>query len=135
MLLLLTLGQLTARGRWVILGAAVNAGLIAAFACSTQLVLSLAFLLLLGTIDMVTATQRTTLTQLLVDDRFRGRTMSLQSISARGVHSLGQLQSGALASVVTAPVALVAGAFVLLGGAAYVALRRPELLGREPARG
>jgi hypothetical protein len=54
--------------------------------------------------------------------------MGLHSVSTRGVSPLGGVQIGALASLVGAPLAVVAGSLVSLAWICLVARRVPELL-------
>jgi MFS family permease len=117
---ILALNNTSHRWRWIIAGSLAFPCLVAAFGVSTNVFLSLAFLFGTGLVDMIVSTMRTTLLQLEVDDRFRGRIMSLNSIANRGVSPLGNLQAGTLATFMGAPAAIALGALVALGAAVAI---------------
>lgn len=101
--------------------------LLAAFALSPWLGLSMILLFALGAADGAWAVTRNTLAQLLVPDALRGRVMSVVVLATRGSAPLGRLQGGFLAGLVGAPAAVLLGAAVI--GAAVVRswrLRLPE---------
>jgi MFS family permease len=125
---LLALGTRATGGRWVMGASLLYPAVLIPFALSRDFGLSLALLVVAGLADMVTGTLRTTVLQLRVQDQFRGRVMGLHSVSTRGVSPLGGVQIGALASLVGAPLAVVAGSLVSLVWICLVARRVPELL-------
>ena len=73
------------------------------------------------------------LIQLTVEDRYRGRVMSLYTLFFVGTSPFGALLAGALAQRYGAPVATSACAIVLLGGALWVSVRLREIAAREAA--
>lgn len=98
----------------VILGAGtVYAVLLAAFALSPWLSLSMIVLFALGAADGAWAVTRNTLAQLLVPDELRGRVMSVVVLATRGSAPLGRLQAGFLAELAGAPAAALLGAAVI----------------------
>jgi MFS family permease len=102
--------------------------LLAAFALSPWLGLSMALLFALGAADGAWAVTRNTLAQLLVPDALRGRVMSVVVLATRGSAPLGRLQGGFVAGLVGGPVAVLFGAAVI--GAAVLRswrLRLPDL--------
>lgn len=87
--------------------------LLAAFALSPWLGLSMALLFALGAADGAWAVTRNTLAQLLVPDELRGRVMSVVVLATRGSAPLGRLQGGFLAGLVGGPAAVLLGAAVI----------------------
>jgi MFS family permease len=87
--------------------------LLAAFALSPWLGLSMTLLFVLGAADGAWAVTRNTLAQLLVPDELRGRVMSVVVLATRGSAPLGRLQAGFLAGLVGAPAAVLLGAAVI----------------------
>jgi len=89
------------------------AALLAAFALSPRLGLSMILLFALGAADGIWAVTRNTLAQLLVPDVLRGRVMSVVVMATRGSAPLGRVQAGFLAGLVGGPVAVLVGATVI----------------------
>jgi MFS family permease len=90
---------------------------------------ALAFLALAGAADVVSAIFRSTILQLSVPDRLRGRISGIHILVVTGGPRLGDLEAGVVAqlvsltfSVVSGGVACIVGAFAT--GAAYPELRR-----------
>lgn len=127
----IALSETPHRGRWILIGSVLYPPIIVGFALSTNFVLSLAFLFAAGVSEMAVGTLRQTVMQLQVAEQFRGRVMSLSSITARGLHPIGNLQSGVFATFIGAPLALLGGAVVALAFAIWVAFRTPELMRAE----
>ncbi len=74
-----------------------------------------------------------TLIQLTVEDRYRGRVMSLYTLFFIGTSPFGSLFAGAVAERWGAPVATSLCALVLFGGAVWVSGRLREIAAREAA--
>jgi MFS family permease len=74
-----------------------------------------------------------TLIQLTVDDRYRGRVMSLYTLFFVGTSPFGALIAGAIAQRFGAPVATTACALILLAGAVWVSARLRAVAAREAA--
>ncbi len=74
-----------------------------------------------------------TLIQLTVEDRYRGRVMSLYTLFFVGTSPFGSLFAGAVAERWGAPVATTICALVLFGGALWVSGRLREIAAREAA--
>jgi MFS family permease len=131
MILVIWLGHAGSRARWMLVGSLLYPLMLMGFAVSTILPLSIFMLFACGLSDMTVSTMRQTLLQLRVEDSFRGRVMSLQSISARGLSPMGSLQSGTVASLVNAPAALVLSGALALVLILAVWRRTPEIGARE----
>ena len=104
-----------------------------AFAWSRSVPLSAAmgFLAGFGLILYVASTN--TMLQHTVEDRFRGRVMSLYTLMLIGTAPLGALVLGGIAQRLGAPVSTSVSAVVLLGGAMWVSYRLRVLAAREAA--
>ena len=110
------------------------------FGLSTHLWLSLVFLFILGAADMVSVYIRMTLVQLETPDAMRGRVSAVNTVFIGASNELGEFESGALAALIGAVPAVVAGgvgtlAVVVLWARWFPTLLRRDRLveGREPA--
>jgi MFS family permease len=74
-----------------------------------------------------------TLIQLTVEDRYRGRVMSLYTLFFIGTSPLGALLAGGIAERWGAPMATTVCAVALVGGATWVIVRLREIAAREAA--
>jgi MFS family permease len=120
--------------RWHLLIGLVTAGAgLAGFAWSRWLPAMIAFAALAGFGLILYVSSTNTLIQLTVEDRYRGRVMSLYTLFFVGTSPLGSLFAGAVAQRWGAPVATSLCALVLLGGAIWVARRLREIAAREAA--
>jgi predicted MFS family arabinose efflux permease len=97
--------------------------LMAGFALSRTPLLSYVLLALAGASLMVVFAMFMTLVQANVDDRLRGRVVSVYSLAFRGAMPLGNLLAGLVAAVATAPRVLIANGLVMLGVGTVVLLR------------
>jgi len=117
--------------RVIMTAGALYAALLAAFALSPWLGLSMVLLFALGAVDGIWAVTRNTLAQLLVSDELRGRVMSVVVMATRGSAPLGRVQAGFVAGLVGGPVAVLVGAAVI-GTAVFYSwrLRLPATIER-----
>ena len=115
-MIFMVFAQLRRHMRVIIHAGALYSLLLAGFAVSPWLSLSIALLFLLGICDGIWGVNRNTLAQTLVPDALRGRVMSVVVLTTRGSAPLGRLQAGFLADLVGAPAATLVGAAVI-GGA------------------
>ena len=98
--------------------------LMVGFALSRQPILSYVLLFCAGAALMVVFAMFMTLVQSHVEDRMRGRVVSIYSLAFRGAIPLGNLVAGALASIWGAPRVLVINGLILVGMGAWVLARR-----------
>jgi len=98
-------------------------GLMLAFALSRTIVLSYAILFFAGAALMVVFAMFMTLVQSNVEDRLRGRVVSVYSLAFRGAMPLGNLVAGFLAALLTAPRVLMLDGLVLVSVGSVVLLR------------
>lgn len=98
-----------------------------AFALSRNFVLSLAILVVMGAVDMVSVFIRSSLVQLFTPDDRRGRVSAISGLAISASNELGEMQSGLAAALLGATGAVVFGGagaiFVTLAWAWYF----PEL--------
>lgn len=112
-MIFMVFAQLTRHMRVILYAGALYTVLLAAFAVSPWLSLSLGLLFLLGTCDGIWGVNRNTLAQTLVPDALRGRVMSVVVLTTRGSAPLGRLQAGFIADLAGAPAATLVGAAVI----------------------
>jgi len=100
-----------------------------AWSRSLPLTLAMGFLAGFGLILYVASTN--TMIQLIIEDRFRGRVMSLYTLMFIGTAPLGALLAGAIAQRAGAPAATSLCAVILLGSALWVSYRLRVIRARE----
>ncbi len=115
-MIFMVFAQLRHHMRVIIYAGALYSFLLATFALSPWLSVSIALLFLLGICDGIWGVNRNTLAQTLVPDTLRGRVMSVVVLTTRGSAPLGRLQAGFLADIAGAPAATLIGA-ALIGAA------------------
>ncbi len=125
--LAIAMGDVKKKGRLFTISAFTMPLALILFAFSVWMPASLAFLVLAGLLDIVGGTVRNTMLQLSINERMRGRVMSMNMMVHRGIGPLSHLQSGAIASFIGAPWAIAgASIFFIIYGASML-LRLPEL--------
>ncbi|MGH9117255.1 MAG: MFS transporter [Acidimicrobiales bacterium] len=115
------------QGRAVILAVVAWGAAIAVFGLVTVLWLGVALLALAGAADVVSAVFRTTILQLQVPDRLRGRLNAVNIAVVAGGPRLGDLEAGAVAAVTSPRVSVVSGGVACVVGAGIIARLIPEL--------
>jgi Bacterial protein of unknown function (DUF894). len=112
-------GNISNKGRFaLIMLIALGAG-IAGFSLSKLLPLSYVMLALVGASMMAVFATVTSLVQLITTNEMRGRVMSVYNFAFRGGMPLGNLVSGWLVPLYTAPLVLAVNGFVLVLVALY----------------
>ena len=113
------------QGRAILLAIAVWGGAIVVFGLSGTLWLSLAMLAVAGAGDMVSGIFRSTILQAAVEDRLRGRLDGIgMAVWATGP-SLGNVESGVVASVASVPFSIVSGGLLTIVGVGVLRLFAP----------
>jgi MFS family permease len=112
-MIFMVFAQLRHHMRVILYAGAIYSLLLASFALSHWLALSVVLLFVLGTCDGIWGVNRNTLAQTTVPDTLRGRVMSVVVLTTRGSAPLGRLQAGFLADLVGAPAATLVGAAVI----------------------
>jgi MFS family permease len=121
-LLVAWLGKYRRMGLIALLTQAVYGGFIIAFAMSRVLLLSEMLLFFTGATLMVVFSTVTSLVQLSVPERVRGRVMSIHLLAFRGGMPLGSLVSGWVAASLGAPIVIGINGVLLIAVAAYFLL-------------
>jgi len=126
------------RERWalrrhLLIGLATAGVGLAGFAWARWLPAMLGFAALAGFGLILYVSSSNTLIQLTVEDRYRGRVMSLYTLFFIGTAPFGSLFAGAVAERWGAPIATSLCAIVVLGGAVWVSFRLREVAAREAA--
>ena len=114
------------QGRAIMIGVAIWGAAIVVFGLSNTLWLSLAMLTIAGAGDMLSGIFRMTILQAAVDDSIRGRLDGIgMAVWATGP-SLGELESGVVASIWTVPASVVSGGLLTIVGIGVLALLVPS---------
>lgn len=100
--------------------------LMVAFAVARNPVVSYAILFAAGASLMIVFAMFMTLVQSNVEDRLRGRIVSVYSLAFRGAMPLGNLVAGSLASFLTAPRVLILNGLILVIVSSTVLLRHAQ---------
>jgi MFS family permease len=119
--------RLNVRGKLVTLGNIVFPVILLCFAAIRWLPLSLLALVGMGWGLMTLLNNSNSLVQTQVPDELRGRVMGIYMLVFSGALPVGALLAGTLATSIGEPLAVVAGASVLLVVALLVLIRVPEL--------
>jgi MFS family permease len=106
-------GQRATQGKILLVSALLYGAGFAAFGVSSSFMLSLVLMALVGASDTVWGASRGTILQMTTPDALRGRMMGAFQLSNRGLHPLGQVQSGLLIPLIGAPAATVLGGLVV----------------------
>jgi MFS family permease len=129
------------RGLAVIWAVALWGASIAVFGLSgTHLLLGIVALAMAGWADVVSAIFRSTILQLEVPDRLRGRLSGIFILVVAGGPRLGDLEAGVVARAVSPTFSVVSGGLACIAGAGLVAAGYPSLRmyrasARTPASG
>jgi MFS family permease len=121
-------GRIRHQGRAVIWAVALWGTAITAFGLSGRFfLLGLAFLAFAGAADVISAVFRGTILQLTVPDSLRGRLSAINIMVVTGGPRLGDVEAGAMASLVSPWFSVVSGGVACVLGVAILARRFPEL--------
>lgn len=111
------------RGRTIVRTALIFAALLAAFASSRWMVLSIPVLVALGTVTITLIATMSTTMQVSATDAIRGRVMSVWAIANVGLPSVGAMVTASAAAVIGAPLAVAAGAALVAATTARLGRR------------
>src|SRR5579863_587187 len=120
-------GNMKRKGRVALVALACLGAGIAGFALSKSLPVSEALLVLVGASMMAVFATVNSLVQLITTNEMRGRVMSVYNFAFRGGMPMGNLLSGWLVPLFTAPVVLGVNGFLLILVAAYFLLVQRRL--------
>jgi MFS family permease len=111
--LFIAMGQRPEQGK-ILLASAILYGLgFALFGLSPSFTLALLLLAFVGATDTVWSAARGTIMQMLTPEQFRGRVMGVFQLSNRGLHPLGQTETGLVVPLLGAREATVMGGAII----------------------
>jgi predicted MFS family arabinose efflux permease len=116
------IGNIRSKGRFALVMLICLGGAISGFSLSKLLPLSYAMLVLVGASMMAVFATVTSLVQLITTNEMRGRVMSVYNCAFRGGMPMGNLLSGWLVPMFTAPIVLGVNGLLLILVAAYFLL-------------
>jgi MFS family permease len=128
------LGALRRQGAIVIAAVAVYGAATIAFGLSRVFWFSLLMLALLGAADTVSTVLRQTIRQLVTPNHLRGRMTSVNMVFFMGGPQLGELEAGAVAALIGAPLSVATGGAGCLIAVALTILMAKSLLNYESGR-
>jgi MFS family permease len=109
----IAMGQRPGQGRILFVSALLYGAGFALFGLAPSFVLALVLLAFVGAADTVWSAARGTILQMLTPEKFRGRVMGVFQLSNRGLHPLGQLESGIMVPLIGARETTVLGGAVV----------------------
>ncbi len=113
------------QGLAVIVAVSVWGAAIAVFGLVDTLWVALVMLAIAGWADVISAVLRNTILQSTVPERFRSRMSSIQMAVVQGGPRLGDMESGAVATLTTVEFSVVSGGLACIVGAAVVGALLP----------
>src|SRR5258706_4016607 len=105
----LAVGQKPYQGKIIFIAAIVYGLAFALFGVAPTMTLALLLMVFIGITDTVWGAARGTIMQMITPAKFRGRVMGVFQLSNRGLHPLGQVESGLLIPLIGARQATVFG--------------------------
>jgi MFS family permease len=125
--LFIAVGQRPAQG-WILFVSAILYGAgFALFGLAPSFFLALVLLTFVGATDTIWGASRGTILQMLTPERFRGRVMGVFQLSNRGLHPLGQTQTGLIVPLIGARAATCLGGVLISAVTLLIAWRVPEI--------
>ena len=112
--------NLRRQGWAVVIAVTVWGAAIAVFGLVDTLWIALVLLAVAGWADVISAVLRNTILQSTIPERFRSRMSSIQMAVVQGGPRLGDLESGAVATVTSVEFAVVSGGLACIAGAALI---------------
>jgi MFS family permease len=119
------LGHVRRQGRATLAAVAVWGAAIVGFGLATSLWVAIAFLAVAHAGDLVSGVYRTAIAQTVVSDELRGRLDGIGLTVWAVGPSIGNLEAGAVASLVSVPFAVVSGGAACVLGAAVIGVLVP----------
>jgi MFS family permease len=130
-LLMARIGIFRHQGRLVVVSVAIFGLATAGFGVSTVFWLSFLMLAITGAADTVSTVLRQTIRQLVTPNYIRGRMTAINMMFFMGGPQLGELEAGALAAVIGAPLSVVVGGLGSLICACIAAMKSKSLMEYE----
>lgn len=124
----IAMGQRPEQGRILLVSALLYGAGFALFGMAPSFSLALILLAFVGATDTIWAAARSTIMQMRTPEKFRGRVMGVFLLSNRGLHPLGQLESGIMVPLIGAREATVMGGAIITIIRIFTAWRMPDLV-------
>ncbi|HEY2986110.1 MAG TPA: MFS transporter [Candidatus Binatia bacterium] len=125
--LLISMGQTRSQGKILLVSAVLYGASFALFGVSRSFPVSLMLLFFMGATDTIWAATRNIILQVQAPEGLRGRVMSIFYLSNRGLHPLGQMETGLVVPWLGARQATVLGGLLVVGVTALTTLKVPAL--------
>jgi MFS family permease len=119
-------GRVRRQGRVVMAAVLAWGAAIVAFGLAHSLPWMLAFLVLAGAADFVSAVFRDTIALTVVPDAMRGRLNGMELAVVASGPELGNLEAGVVASLISVPFSIVSGGLACMLGVGVLAVVAPE---------
>ena len=115
---------------WAVIawGAAITAFGVTTFIPSVGFAFALLFLAAAGAADAISAVFRSTILQVSVPDRLRGRLSAIHLAVVTGGPRVGDMEAAAVAALTSAQVSVVSGGALCILGVGVTALLFPQLV-------
>jgi MFS family permease len=126
-ILFIGMGQQPAQGKILTIAAILYGVGFAAFGVAPSFVSAVILLAMVGATDAIWAAARGTILQLTTPERFRGRIMGLFQLSNRGLHPLGQTETGLMVPLIGARETTVVGGLLVSAVTLMIAWRIPSI--------
>jgi MFS family permease len=120
-------GQRPYQGRILFVSALFYGAAFVLFGVSTSFVWSLLLMGIIGVSDTIWGAARGTILQMTTPDHYRGRVMGVFQLSNRGLHPIGQMQSGMMIPLIGAPAATVMGGVMVAAVTLLAAWKVPGI--------
>jgi MFS family permease len=125
--LFIGMGRQPAQGKILIVAAIIYGVCFAFFGVAPSFWLALILLAFVGATDAIWSAARGTILQLTTPERFRGRVMGVFQLSNRGLHPLGQTETGLVVPLIGARQATVFGGLLVSAVTLAIAWRIPSI--------
>jgi MFS family permease len=125
--LFIAMGHRSDQGKILFHSAILYGAGFAFFGLSSSFLLSLGLIVFIGATDTIWSAARSTILQLMTPEKFRGRVMGVFQLSNRGLHPLGQTETGLVVPLVGAPAATFVGGLLVSAVTLITAWRVPEI--------
>lgn len=122
------MGHRPAQGKILFVSAILYGTGFALFGLSPSFPIALALLTFVGATDTVWGAARGTILQMLTPEKFRGRVMGVFQLSNRGLHPLGQTETGFIVPLIGAREATFAGGMIISIMTLLTVWRVPEIV-------
>ena len=125
--LFIGMGQQPAQGKILIVAAILYGLGFAAFGVAPSFGIAVLLLAMVGATDAIRAAARGTLLQIAPPQRIRGRIMGVFQLSNRGLHPLGQTETGLMVPLIGARETTVVGGLLVSAVTLMIAWRIPSI--------